>query len=102
MLEVEDRREPLFERSWGDGDREPPLWGERLCGSSRSLPGVEAREFPPLKGSDLARILLRLRARIMSEGDRDMIKAVILTSIRWTERILSVLRFRPRAEAWLP
>ena len=55
-LEVDDRRED-FE---GEGDLDLAALGE----SDRftSEPGVEARELAPLKGSDFARILFRLRA----------------------------------------
>jgi hypothetical protein len=54
---VDDRREDLLE---GEGERDLAALGDKdRCTSE---PGVEARELALLKGSDLARILLRLRA----------------------------------------
>ena len=56
-LEVDDLREDLLD---GEGDRDLAALGESdRCTSD---PGVEARELALLKGSDLARILFRLRA----------------------------------------
>ena len=56
---MDERREDLVD---GDGEREvfAALGDRDLCASS--FPGVEARELALLKGSDLARIRLRLRA----------------------------------------
>lgn len=62
-LEVEDRREDLFE---GDGDLDFAALGDR--DRITSEPGVDARELTLLKGSDLARILLRLRALVDQNG----------------------------------
>jgi hypothetical protein len=61
-LLVEERREDLFE---GDGERDLAALGER--DRAPSEPGVDARELAPLKGSDLARIRLRLRADTISK-----------------------------------
>lgn len=63
MLDVEERRDDFDE---GDGEREVlAALGEsdRLT----SEPGVEARELALLKGSDLARMRLRLRAIVLLE-----------------------------------
>lgn len=59
---MDERREDLVEP--GDGERELlAAPGESdLLASRGSIPGVDARELTLLKGSDLARILLRLRA----------------------------------------
>ena len=61
MLDVDDRREPLLE---GEGERDACF---AALGESERLtsdPGVDARELALalLKGSDLARMRLRLRA----------------------------------------
>jgi hypothetical protein len=59
---VDERREDLAE---GDGERDvllAALGDKDLLELCVSRPGVEARELALLKGSDLARILLRLRA----------------------------------------
>ena len=56
-LEVDERREDLED---GEGDRDLAALGDRERFTSE--PGVDARELAPLNGSDLARILFRLRA----------------------------------------
>jgi len=56
-LDVDERREDLPE---GDGERDFAAFGDSDRCTSR--PGVEARELALLKGSDLARVLLRLLA----------------------------------------
>lgn len=61
MLEVDERRDDLVD---GDGERDvlAALGDSDLFASSASRPGVDARELALLNGSDLARILFRLRA----------------------------------------
>lgn len=56
---MDDRRDDLLE---GEGDRDLAALGE--SDRCTSEPGVDARELALLKGSDFARILLRLRAVI--------------------------------------
>lgn len=62
---MDERREDLAD---GDGERDVfAAFGESdRCTSS--FPGVEARELPPLNGSDLARMRLRLRAMKTLKG----------------------------------
>jgi hypothetical protein len=57
---VDERREDLFE---GEGERDLAALGD----SDRCIsePGVDARELALLKGSDLARVLFRLRAVLL-------------------------------------
>jgi len=57
MLDVDDRRDDLVE---GEGDRPFAAIGE--SDRCTSEPGVDSRELALANGSDLARILLRLRA----------------------------------------
>ena len=58
---MDERRDDFVEP--GDGERDLAAPGDNdLLASSASRPGVEARELALLKGSDFARILLRLRA----------------------------------------
>ena len=59
---MDERRDDFVEP--GEGERDPlAAPGESdLLASSASSPGVEARELALLKGSDLARFLIRLRA----------------------------------------
>jgi hypothetical protein len=64
MLDVEERREPLLE---GEGEREACLAALGDSDRLTSDPGVEARELTLLKGSDLARMRLRLRASSLLE-----------------------------------
>lgn len=58
---MDERRDDLVE---GDGEREvlAAAGDNDLFDPAASTPGVEARELTLLKGSDLARILFRLRA----------------------------------------
>lgn len=58
MLDVDDRRDDLVE---GEGDRPFAAIGE--SDRCTSEPGVDSRELALANGSDLARILLRLRDR---------------------------------------
>jgi len=57
-LDVDERREDLPD---GEGDRDFAALGD--SDRRTSEPGVDARELALLKGSDLARILFRLRDR---------------------------------------
>lgn len=102
MLDVEDRREDLVP---GEGERDDDTlaaFGESdRLGSERPLAGVEARVLAPLNGSDLARIRLRLRARVDMSDVINKKSLNLLTSIWWAQCI--GLRFRPRRlEARLP
>ena len=72
-LDVEERREDLFE---GEGERDLAAWGESERFTSE--PGVDARELALLKGSDLARVLFRLRAVSLLE---------MVVRIHWTAYI---------------
>ena len=70
MLDVDDRRDVLVA---GDGERDCDfaVLGDNDrsdCLSFTSEPGVDARELALLKGSDLARMRLRLRAAALLEN----------------------------------
>jgi hypothetical protein len=82
---VDERREDLLE---GEGERDLAALGDNdRCTSE---PGVEARELTLLKGSDLARMRLRLRAIASLVKVFEWARAT-LTSIRWAQGICLVL-----------
>ena len=93
MLDVDERRDDLYD---GDGERDAlaALGDSERCASD----GVDARELALLKGSDLARKRLRLRAACVSSAL--MRVAAIRTAIRRTQGVNLASSFR-RLEAGL-